>query len=136
MPDPGLIFPAQPPVTLPIEGTAQRFPVHRIYCVGRNYAEHTREMGFDPVREEPFFFQKNPDALIEYAFNTGTAKHRFCRHCGIKSFYVPRSNPDGIDVNVRCLDPRTIERVEVTAFDDTRRHESEAAIVHLSRRDD
>lgn len=76
------------------------------------------------------------DALLEYTFNTGTAKHRFCRHCGIKSFYVPRSNPDGIDVNVRCLDPRTIERVEVTAFDDTRRHESEAAIVHLSRRDD
>lgn len=76
------------------------------------------------------------DALIEYTFNTGTAKHRFCRHCGIKSFYVPRSNPDGIDVNVRCLDPRTIERVEVTAFDDTRRHASEAAIAHLSRRDD
>ncbi len=67
MPDPDLIFPSLPPVTLPIEGTAQRVPVHRIYCVGRNYAEHTREMGFDPVREEPFFFQKNPDALIACA---------------------------------------------------------------------
>jgi hypothetical protein len=74
-------------------------------------------------------------ALTEYTFNTGRAKHRFCRHCGVKSFYVPRSNPDGIDVNVRCLDPRSIERVEVTLFDDTRRAESEAAIAHLSRLD-
>ncbi|MBA8884732.1 GFA family protein [Dokdonella fugitiva] len=72
------------------------------------------------------------DALVEYTFNTGTAKHRFCSHCGIKSFYVPRSNPDGFDVNVRCLDPATIERVDVTVFDDTRRAESEAAIAHLS----
>jgi fumarylpyruvate hydrolase len=62
-----LVFPAAPPVTLPIEGTTQRFPVHRIYCVGRNYAEHTLEMGFDPDRDPPFFFQKNPDALIECA---------------------------------------------------------------------
>jgi hypothetical protein len=40
--------------------------------------------------------------LVTYTFNTGVAQHRFCRICGIKSFYVPRSNPDGIDVNVRC----------------------------------
>ena len=73
------------------------------------------------------------EALVEYTFNTGTAKHRFCRHCGIKSFYVPRSNPDGIDVNVRCLDQATIERVEITPFDDGRRAASEAAIAHLSR---
>lgn len=72
------------------------------------------------------------DALVEYTFNTGTAKHRFCETCGIKSFYVPRSNPDGFDVNVRCLDPATIERIDVTLFDDTRRAESEAAIAHLS----
>ena len=73
--------------------------------------------------------------LAEYRFNTGTARHLFCRRCGIKSFYVPRSNPDGFDVNVRCLDPGTIERVIVTAFDDRRRAESEAAIAHLSRAD-
>ena len=42
--------------------------------------------------------------LATYEFNTRTAKHRFCRHCGIHSFYVPRSDPDKIDVNVRCLD--------------------------------
>ncbi|HEU4664965.1 MAG TPA: GFA family protein [Dokdonella sp.] len=72
------------------------------------------------------------DALTEYTFNTGTAKHLFCAHCGIKSFYVPRSNPDGFDVNVRCLDPSTIERIDVSLFDDTRREESEAAIAYLS----
>ena len=53
-----------PQVSLPIEGTDDRFPVHRIYCVGRNYAEHTREMGHDPDKEPPFFFQKNPDNLL------------------------------------------------------------------------
>ncbi|HET6546254.1 MAG TPA: GFA family protein [Rhodanobacteraceae bacterium] len=74
------------------------------------------------------------DALAEYAFNTGIAKHRFCRYCGIKSFYVPRSNPDGIDVNVRCLDRATIERIDIAPFDDEHRAESEAAIANLSRR--
>jgi hypothetical protein len=73
------------------------------------------------------------DALSEYTFNTGTARHRFCRHCGIKSFYVPRSNPDGFDVNVHCLDPATIERIEIAWFDDTQRERSDTAIAHLSR---
>lgn len=54
--------PAQP--SLPIRGTDQRFPVRRVYCVGRNYAAHTIEMGGDPNREVPFFFQKNPDNLL------------------------------------------------------------------------
>lgn len=49
---------------LPIRGSDAVFPVHRIYCVGRNYAAHTIEMGGDPNREEPFFFQKNPDNLV------------------------------------------------------------------------
>jgi len=72
------------------------------------------------------------DVLTDYTFNTGAAKHRFCRECGIKSFYVPRSNPDGIDVNVRCLDADTIERVNITPFDDRDRNAQEAAIAHLS----
>lgn len=71
--------------------------------------------------------------LVEYTFNTGAAKHRFCRHCGIKSFYVPRSHPDGIDVNVRCLDPDTIRQLTITPFDDTQREAQTAAIAHLSR---
>jgi fumarylpyruvate hydrolase len=49
---------------LPVRGSDAIFPVHRVYCVGRNYAAHTVEMGGDPDREEPFFFQKNPDNLL------------------------------------------------------------------------
>ncbi len=56
------------------------------------------------------------DSLTTYRFNTGVAKHFFCKKCGVKPFYVPRSNPDGVDVNVRCLftKPRSMT---VTAFD-------------------
>jgi len=49
---------------IPVQGSDAAFPVHRIYCVGRNYAAHTIEMGHDPDREDPFFFQKNPDNLL------------------------------------------------------------------------
>ncbi len=51
-------------VTLPVEGETATFPVRRIYCVGRNYADHAREMGHDPDREPPFFFQKPTDAIV------------------------------------------------------------------------
>ncbi len=60
-----LVFPAMPTVTLPITGRPERFPVRRIFCVGRNYAEHTREMGGDPGAEPPFFFTKPADAVVE-----------------------------------------------------------------------
>ena len=73
------------------------------------------------------------DSLSEYRFNTGTARHLFCRHCGVKSFYVPRSNPNGYSVNARCLDPATIEHVEVELFDDHDRVASEARIADRSR---
>ena len=55
--------------------------------------------------------------LSEYTFNTRTARHRFCRHCGIKSFYVPRSHPDGISVNLRCIDEGTVRDVDHRNFD-------------------
>ena len=54
------------------------------------------------------------DTLRTYSFNTHTAKHLFCSVCGIKSFYVPRSHPDGISVNARCIDSETIEELTVT----------------------
>jgi hypothetical protein len=53
------------------------------------------------------------DVLTTYTFNTGTAKHLFCSVCGVKSFYVPRSHPDGFSVNARCIDPGTIEQMTV-----------------------
>lgn len=58
-------FAPRPPVSVAIEGRNERFPVHRIYCVGRNYADHAREMGSDPRRESPVFFMKPADALVE-----------------------------------------------------------------------
>lgn len=58
------VFPPLPIPTLPVVGSADLFPVHRIYCVGRNFADHAVEMGHDPNKEPPFFFQKNPDTLV------------------------------------------------------------------------
>ncbi len=69
MTDQRFVFAPAPVPSLPVTGRAERFPVHRIYCVGRNFADHAREMGHDPDREPPFFFQKNPDNLLE----SGTA---------------------------------------------------------------
>jgi fumarylpyruvate hydrolase len=60
-----LVFPALPTVTLPVTGRPERFPVRRIFCVGRNYAEHAREMGGEPEKEPPFFFTKPADAVVE-----------------------------------------------------------------------
>ena len=57
------------------------------------------------------------ESLTTYRFNTGVAKHLFCSHCGIKSFYVPRSHPDGYSVNARCLDEGTVEGMSVTKID-------------------
>ena len=69
------------------------------------------------VPQAGFRLLKGDDALSTYAFNTGKAKHLFCKVCGIKSFYVPRSHPDSYSVNARCLDPGTVKRMDVRAFD-------------------
>ena len=55
--------------------------------------------------------------LVEYTFGTRVAKHRFCRHCGAKPFYIPRSHPDGYSVNARCLDPATITSITIRPYD-------------------
>src|SRR6187431_1181578 len=72
------------------------------------------------------------EALVEYTFNTGVARHFFCGRCGIKSFYVPRSNPDGFSVNARCLDPGTIESRVVEPFDGRNWEQSAGELRHLS----
>jgi hypothetical protein len=69
------------------------------------------------VQKERFKLLSGEDALTTYQFNTGTAKHRFCRHCGVKSFYVPRSHPDGFSINARCLDEGTVTGMTVTQID-------------------
>ena len=65
-----------PSITIPVVGSAEVFPVRRIYCIGRNYAAHAREMGNDPTREPPFFFQKPTDA-IQYVAPGKTADHPY-----------------------------------------------------------
>lgn len=57
------------------------------------------------------------DNMTTYSFDTHEAKHLFCKTCGIKSFYIPRSHPDGFSVNVRCLDNSTIRSMDVEQFD-------------------
>ena len=71
------------------------------------------------------------ELLSEYRFNTGVAVHRFCRVCGVKPFYVPRSNPDGIDINVRCLD-RPWPPMRLVPFDGENWEAHAAALAHKS----
>ena len=80
-----------------------------------------------------FRLLRGAEALSEYRFNAGIAQHLFCSRCGVKSFYVPRSNPDGYSINLCCLDPATIEHIGVETFDDRDREASEARIRERSR---
>ena len=69
------------------------------------------------VPKQDFHLMAGEDDLETYTFNTKVARHYFCRHCGIKSFYVPRSHPNGISVNANCLEPETILSLQITPFD-------------------
>lgn len=72
------------------------------------------------------------EQLATYTFNTGVARHLFCNVCGVKSFYVPRSNPDGYSINLRCLDPGTFEHVTYENFDGQHWEQHGAGLAHLS----
>ena len=72
------------------------------------------------------------DALVTYTFNTGVARHTFCGTCGIKPFYTPRSNPDGVDVNVNCLDTRPAS-VTISEFDGQHWERHAHTLAHKSR---
>lgn len=80
-----------------------------------------------------FRLLKGADALTTYTFNTGVAKHLFCRHCGIKSFYVPRSNPDGYSLNLNAMDRAQFRSVEIRAFDGQNWEQNAAALASLSK---
>jgi len=69
------------------------------------------------VPPERFELLKGADALSTYTFNTGVAKHRFCKRCGMHPFYTPRSHPDQVDVNIRCLDDDAWRRFAIRPFD-------------------
>jgi hypothetical protein len=83
-----------------------------------------------------FRLLRGGDMLETYTFNTGTARHIFCRRCGIKSFYVPRSNPDGYSVNLRCVGRSGFEHVAIEPFDGRNWEQAGASLAHLSREGD
>lgn len=72
------------------------------------------------------------ESLTTYTFNTGIAKHTFCKVCGIKPFYTPRSNPDGIDINVNCLDTQP-EQIIITPFDGQNWEQHANELAHKSK---
>lgn len=84
------------------------------------------------VPANAFTLIKGQEQLAEYRFNTGTARHVFCSVCGVKSFYVPRSNPDGYSLNLRCLEIPDSVSVEVSAFDGRNWSQHAERLRHLS----
>lgn len=80
-----------------------------------------------------FRLLSDPGLLDSYSFGTGAARHLFCKNCGIKSFYVPRSNPDGFSVNLRCLDEGSVESFEIVLFDGRHWEQHAPALAHLSK---
>lgn len=84
------------------------------------------------VPESDFTLLTGADNLTHYSFNTGVAKHSFCATCGVKSFYTPRSNPDGIDVNLRCLDDAP-QSVKLIPFDGRNWEKNAHRVAHKSK---
>jgi len=84
------------------------------------------------VPASKFKLLEGEDNLATYRFDSGEAKHLFCRTCGVKSFYIPRSNPDGFDVNVRCLEPQP-EKLAIEPFDGRNWELNAHKLAHLSK---
>jgi len=84
------------------------------------------------VPKSRFRLLQGEDHLLTYTFDSGEAKHLFCKVCGIKSFYIPRSNPDGYDVNVHCLDPQP-EKIVIEQFDGKNWEQHAHKLAHLSK---
>ena len=91
--------------------------------------------GFQHIIVGPDAFEllEGSDDLETYSFNTGVAKHYFCKHCGCRPFYVPRSNPDGFSVNARCLDGDTVRSLKLSPFDGQNWENHAAGLAHLSK---
>jgi hypothetical protein len=85
------------------------------------------------VPEDRFELIAGADRLTGYSFNTGVARHLFCSLCGVKSFYRPRSNPDGWSVNARCLDAYDTLDVRIEPFDGRDWEAHGSSLAHLSR---
>ena len=88
------------------------------------------------VPNKQFRLIAGEDKLSVYTFNTGAAKHSFCSICGIKPFYVPRSNPDGYSVNFRCLNASKFSEVIMEPFDGQNWEQHAESLASLSRTED
>jgi hypothetical protein len=107
---------------------ADHLVVHECNCSMCN------RIGFQHVitPASKFHLTGGVDAITSYRFNTGVANHTFCKHCGVKPFYTPRSNPDGISVNFRCLQA-VPPRVEIEPFDGQNWEQHAAGLSQLSK---
>ena len=85
------------------------------------------------VPRSRFSLIRGAESLTTYTLNTSVAKHLFCKVCGVKSFYIPRSNPDGYSVNVRCLDLPASATVTVRPFDGKNWEANAGALAPLSK---
>ena len=84
------------------------------------------------VPASKFSLRSGEEQLSTYTFNTGAAKHHFCKTCGVKPFYIPRSNPDGVDVNVNCLDTAA-KAINISEFDGQNWEKHAHKLAHKSR---
>ncbi len=144
------LFPPQAPISLPVVGTEARFPVGRIFCVGRNYADHAAEMGAEVDREAPFFFLKSPHALAEsggdipYAPATSDLHHEieFVVALGADAFRIDASAAMdtvfgygcGLDMTRRDLQARSKEKR--LSWDTGKDFENAAILTALTTKDD
>jgi hypothetical protein len=95
---------ASPPTYRTSPNATARSAQRKVFCI-------------PSCRRKRFELLRGKEELTTYGFNTLTAKHTFCRHCGIHAFYVPRSDPDKFSVNVRCLDDVDLTKIQPDAFD-------------------
>lgn len=84
------------------------------------------------IPSSKFNLLSGEELLSTYTFNTGVAKHTFCKLCGVKPFYTPRSNPDGIDINVHCLDTQP-KAINITDFDGRNWEQNAHKLAHKSK---
>jgi len=84
------------------------------------------------VPKSSFNLIAGEDSLKTYTFNSGVAQHKFCKNCGIKPFYIPRSNPDGVDVNVNCLD-QLPKQMDIVDFDGQNWEQHAHKLAHKSK---
>lgn len=87
------------------------------------------------VPKSRFRLLTDENMLTAYQFNTGVAQHLFCKRCGVKSYYIPRSNPDGVSLNLRAMDRSQFEEISIEDFDGRQWEANAAALRSLSKAD-